>query len=265
MPASDVPAVAAQVMRAQHAQDSLLNAPRATQKLIRVVYFLLQAVLAPSQVMPENAETVHGWDFDHGCSLDGLLSSFLYTGFQATAFGRAVAEVNRMVRFKLSAYPLSTCLPPLLWASEKPLLKDCRYEDLASLNKLPDMQLAWRLSHEPETDSHLESPVDRESMHTKIFLGFTSNLISSGVREHIRYLAQHRMVDVLVTTAGGVEEDIIKVAHCCLALPILAWLWQLSFAIESLHGSSCSVVEATTPLNWVQPMMQQSNSACGGL
>ncbi|CAN0024801.1 unnamed protein product [Bubo scandiacus] len=46
-----------------------------------------------------------------------------------------------------------------------------------------------------------------------IFLGFTSNLISSGVRETIRYLVQRNMVDVLVTTAGGVEEDLIK----CLA------------------------------------------------
>ncbi|XP_020792480.1 deoxyhypusine synthase-like [Boleophthalmus pectinirostris] len=46
-----------------------------------------------------------------------------------------------------------------------------------------------------------------------IFLSYTSNLISSGIRETIRYLVQHRMVDILVTTAGGVEEDLIK----CLA------------------------------------------------
>lgn len=46
-----------------------------------------------------------------------------------------------------------------------------------------------------------------------IFLGYTSNLISSGVRESIRYLAEHNMVDVIVTTAGGIEEDFIK----CLA------------------------------------------------
>ena len=58
---------------------------------------MLQAVLAPSQVMPENADTVQGWDFVHGSSLDELLGSFLHTGFQATAFGRAVNEVNRMV------------------------------------------------------------------------------------------------------------------------------------------------------------------------
>lgn len=46
-----------------------------------------------------------------------------------------------------------------------------------------------------------------------IFLSYTSNLISSGLRETIRYLVQHQMVDVLVTTAGGIEEDFIK----CLA------------------------------------------------
>ncbi len=44
----------------------------------------------------------------------------------------------------------------------------------------------------------------------KIILGYTSNMVSSGVREIIRYLVQHSLVDCLVTTTGGVEEDIIK-------------------------------------------------------
>ena len=44
----------------------------------------------------------------------------------------------------------------------------------------------------------------------KIFFGYTSNMVSSGLRDVIRYLVEHKMVDVLVTTAGGVEEDIIK-------------------------------------------------------
>jgi deoxyhypusine synthase len=43
-----------------------------------------------------------------------------------------------------------------------------------------------------------------------IYLGFTSNMVSSGNREIIRYLVEHRMINVLVTTAGGIEEDIIK-------------------------------------------------------
>ncbi|KAF2158153.1 deoxyhypusine synthase-like protein [Myriangium duriaei CBS 260.36] len=46
-----------------------------------------------------------------------------------------------------------------------------------------------------------------------IFLGYTSNLISSGLRETLRYLVQHRHISAIVTTAGGVEEDLIK----CLA------------------------------------------------
>ncbi|KAF7931587.1 uncharacterized protein EAE98_004323 [Botrytis deweyae] len=49
-------------------------------------------------------------------------------------------------------------------------------------------------------------PTDR----TTIFLGYTSNLISSGLRGTLRYLAQHRHISAIVTTAGGVEEDIIK-------------------------------------------------------
>lgn len=44
----------------------------------------------------------------------------------------------------------------------------------------------------------------------RIFLGYTSNMVSSGVRESIRYLVEHKLVDALVTTAGGIEEDIIK-------------------------------------------------------
>jgi deoxyhypusine synthase len=43
-----------------------------------------------------------------------------------------------------------------------------------------------------------------------IFLGYTSNVTSSGLRDVIKYLVKHRHVHVLVTSAGGIEEDIIK-------------------------------------------------------
>lgn len=49
-----------------------------------------------------------------------------------------------------------------------------------------------------------------EDEKCKIFLGYTSNMVSSGLRETLRYLVEHKMVDVVVTTAGGVEEDLIK-------------------------------------------------------
>src|SRR3989344_8022184 len=43
-----------------------------------------------------------------------------------------------------------------------------------------------------------------------IFLGYTSNMVSSGNRDIIRFLVENKKVDCLVTTAGGIEEDIIK-------------------------------------------------------
>lgn len=43
-----------------------------------------------------------------------------------------------------------------------------------------------------------------------IYLGYTSNMVTSGVREMIKYLTEHKKVNVLVSTAGGIEEDIIK-------------------------------------------------------
>jgi deoxyhypusine synthase len=42
-------------------------------------------------------------------------------------------------------------------------------------------------------------------------------LISSGLREIICFLAKHKLVDCIVTTAGGVEEDFIK----CLGTTVL--------------------------------------------
>ncbi|KAL2024317.1 hypothetical protein VTK56DRAFT_8799 [Thermocarpiscus australiensis] len=45
---------------------------------------------------------------------------------------------------------------------------------------------------------------------TTIFLGYTSNMISSGLRGVFRYLVQHNHVSAIVTTAGGIEEDFIK-------------------------------------------------------
>jgi len=71
----------------------------------------------------------------------------------------------------------------------------------------------WRLSDvewKEGDDASLRPRHIRENVRARIFLGFTSNQISCGQREIIRFLAEHKMVDVLVTTAGGIEEDIIK-------------------------------------------------------
>lgn len=46
--------------------------------------------------------------------------------------------------------------------------------------------------------------------NAKIYFGCTSNMISSGSREIIKYLAKNRYFEVMVTTGGGIEEDLIK-------------------------------------------------------
>ncbi len=50
----------------------------------------------------------------------------------------------------------------------------------------------------------------RKEKEITIYLGYTSNMVSSGLRDIFRYLTKHKMVDVIVTTAGGIEEDFIK-------------------------------------------------------
>ncbi|CAM4338908.1 unnamed protein product [Leuciscus chuanchicus] len=124
------------------------------------------AVLMESTPLPQDMLQIKGYDFNQGVDHHALLQSFLTTGFQASSFGQAVQEINRMIEKRL----------------------------------------------EPVEDE-IEGYEDQTRSGCTIFLGYTSNLISSGVRESIRYLAEHRMVDVIVSTAGGIEEDIIK----CLA------------------------------------------------
>lgn len=125
----------------------------------------MEAVLKPSCELPEDMLKIKGYDFNQGVDLQAVLKSYLTTGFQASSFGLAIQEINKMIEKRLE--PVET-------------------------------------QEENESDPSSNKP------GCTIFLGYTSNLISSGVRESIRYLAEHKMVDVIVTTAGGIEEDLIK-------------------------------------------------------
>jgi len=65
--------------------------------------------------------------------------------------------------------------------------------------------------------THLKEAIDIvEKMReddAKIFLTFTSNIVSSGLRETIAYLARENLVDVMITTSGSITEDVIKTMH----------------------------------------------------
>jgi deoxyhypusine synthase len=59
------------------------------------------------------------------------------------------------------------------------------------------VQIKWRLIDDPipedEFDEYKEDSY-RSSVRCTIFLGYTSNLISSGLRDVFRYLVQNKMV-----------------------------------------------------------------------
>jgi len=46
--------------------------------------------------------------------------------------------------------------------------------------------------------------------NSKIFLTFTSNMVTSGLRGFFAQIVSKKMADVIVTTVGGIEEDIMK-------------------------------------------------------
>lgn len=78
-----------------------------------------------------------------------------------------------------------------------------------------DSMRSWRGKHIDELEEHDKKGSFDENGYQKttIFMGYTSNLISSGLRETLCYLVKHKMVSAIVASAGGIEEDIIK----CLA------------------------------------------------
>lgn len=114
---------------------------------------------------------IKGFDFNNPLNYDSLFSSYFSTGLQATNLSQAIDEINKMIHWR----------------------DDSNSQETAE--KLPDSST--------KTSSETAE-------RCTIFLGYTSNMVSSGLRETIRYLVQHKMVDVLVTTAGGIEEDLIK-------------------------------------------------------
>lgn len=120
-------------------------------------------------------------------------------GFQASAMGDAVQIINDMVS--------TPCCPSPLYPSPNDYIHlQHRCHPAITGMYMPNwlvgpshFRRTWRY---PETGEK-----------TTIFLGYTSDLISSGLRETLRYLVQHKHVSAIVTTAGGIEEDFIK----CLA------------------------------------------------
>lgn len=128
--------------------------------------------------------TVHGYNFSDGLNYEKLFSSFKTTGFQATNFALAVEEINKMIECKLR--PIDLNAPGITQsAKEFPTIQD----SLSAQNSYYSLC---------------------QRSNCTIFLGHTSNMISCGVRESILFLVKNKMIDCIVTTCGGIEEDFMK-------------------------------------------------------
>lgn len=109
------------------------------------------AVLKKTTNLSFLGDKVVGYEWNQGVDYNKLLDSYLHTGFQATSFGLAVKEINKMI--------------------------NCR--------KLP-------IPEEKFIDNDDEFTAVKNNC--TIFLGYTSNLVSSGLRETLRFLVEHKMV-----------------------------------------------------------------------
>ncbi|KAK5642472.1 hypothetical protein RI129_008639 [Pyrocoelia pectoralis] len=133
------------------------------------VFGAINAVLRKSEDSFFLKEEVRGYDWNKGINYRHLLETYENMGFQATNFGLAIKEINKMI--------------------------ECREQPQPSVSSVND-----------------KDPLTPKNNCT-IFMGYTSNIVSSGLRETIKFLVQHKLIDCVVTTAGGIEEDLIK----CLA------------------------------------------------
>ena len=130
------------------------------------------AVLGESETLPESTPKCRGVDFN-SLSPENMLSSIM-EAFKTTGF---------------------------------------QATNLASAVDQINQMRKWRMSDvdwKEGDDPALQPKEVRERLRARIFLAYTSNQISCGQREVLKFLVQHKMVDCIVTTAGGIEEDIMK-------------------------------------------------------
>ncbi|OEH78997.1 deoxyhypusine synthase [Cyclospora cayetanensis] len=188
------------------------------------------AVLQPSVPLPVDTLHVKGVTWSATPSLEGLATSLLTTGFQATHLGRAIEVVNAMldwqpptkeerrrqkesrkaekdrrkqVREILREHGLPTEIDGSGGSEDS-----CSSEDSYSSEEEEDMPSEQHGNQQQSEQQLVLRPKKQD--RCSIWLSFTSNMISSGLREAFVFLAKHKMIVAAVTSAGGVEEDIIK-------------------------------------------------------
>ncbi|SOV82478.1 deoxyhypusine synthase [Plasmodium sp. gorilla clade G3] len=145
------------------------------------------SVFVKSSLIPENTDVVKGLNFDKEVQLHEFINHYKYMGFQATNLGISIDEINKMIYYKYKDENIN-----------------CTSNNKNNLNynNVSNDSINYK-----ENDLF---NYEKKKKNCIIWLSFTSNMISSGLREIFVYLAKNKFIDVVVTTAGGIEEDIIK-------------------------------------------------------
>ena len=127
-----------------------------------------------------NRQQVFGYDFNKGIDHHRLLQSYLNTGFQATNFGLAVNAINAMIAKRNEPLPEG--------------FYDTKLEKVVTWRQHDDIKMGGRKLDQTGSAQVGYTDDVKVSNNCTIFLGYTSNMVSCGVRETIRFLVQHKMV-----------------------------------------------------------------------
>jgi deoxyhypusine synthase len=90
-------------------------------------------------------------------------------------------------------------------------VKDLRWKKGISVNELVE-SLGSVGFQSSEMKKAVDVIIKMKKDGAKIFFTYTSNMVTSGLRGFFAQLIELGMVDVIVTTVGGIEEDIMKAA-----------------------------------------------------
>ena len=92
-------------------------------------------------------------------------------------------------------------------------LKNVKGFDLKNmkvLDLLNDMEtVGFQATHLNKAGKIIEK---MKKENATVFLSFTSNMVSSGLREVFAQIVKHKMVDAIITSVGSIEEDLMKVS-----------------------------------------------------
>lgn len=146
-----------------------------------------------------------GYDFNKGIDYEALLKSYATSGFQVPNLSLGHHKWTKELSTGHQLWPRDGADRGHAAGQIRTL-----HRSLTSAHPIPTI-LSGPVEVPEGADPEFAYPGGRRKTGCTIFLGYTSNMISSGLRESIRFLVEHNLVDVLVTSAGGVEEDFIKV------------------------------------------------------